>query len=156
MVRLLVLGKPRHVGHQERLLGHAIRSAEWFLVGLGVNEVSLHSHRAQHEPAQLDGRERSGQAELYAPGRIGLFNLSPSRAPEEAGGPPAGVPGVESYALVGSVGPDQHRARGLRLEIDLDGVVPGVAVEPGLVTSVSRGVVELGIGKCEYRLNGLS
>ena len=152
---LLVRREPGHVGHQERLLRHPIGTSERFLVGLGVNEVPLHPHRAQHEPAQLDGRHRSGQAKLDAPGGVGISDLCPSGAPEEAGGPPLRVPSVEAYAFVGGIGPDQHRARGLRLEVDLNGIVPGVAVEPRLVALIGGGVVQLGIGKCEYRLNRL-
>ena len=148
----LLRRQPRETRHQQRLLRHPERlRREGKEMPLGILEVALDPHGAEHEPAQLHPRDIEREPELEAPCATGPGDGGRVVAPGGAHRPAARVTRGEPHALVRGVGPDQHGAAALRLQIDLDRVALRVPVEAGLIALVGRWVVESRLREGEDR-----
>src|SRR5260370_21887278 len=53
----------------------------------------------------------------------------------------ARIPDREANALVQRIGPQVHDPPGLTIDVDLDGITAGIAVQSGLIAFVSGGIV---------------
>src|SRR6185312_1423088 len=98
-----------------------------------VLEVALHPHRAEDEPAERHAGRGGGELPLDAAGAARVRYYCRVAAPTQADRLPPPVTYGESRALVGGVGPQEGHPRAFRLEVDLNRVLLGVAVEPGLI-----------------------
>jgi hypothetical protein len=148
----LGLGQARDRRHQQRLLpDYERRRGERLQVPAGVDEIPLHPHRAQHRPADRDPGGPRHEGVLDGAEPAGIRHRRVPAVPVERGRAPARVAHGEARALVGGIGPDEHRAAAARLQVDLDGIAPGVPIEPGAIALVGGRVVQARLRKGQHR-----
>ena len=150
-------------GHREALegdhesldVGNGVRGGiEWTAGALFVLEVALDAHRAEEEPAEVEGRRGGLQRVLKGAGARGTADGGRGAAPAQRGRASGGVTGGEADAGVVGIGEQVHDAGAAFVDVGLEGVAGGVAVEAGLVAAVGAGVVEAGVGEAEDGWDG--
>ena len=137
---------------QLRQLGHGRqRGIERCQVAALVLEVALPAHRAEGEVPERCRLAGKPQAVRHAPAPTRLGDLRVGRAPRQLHRGARRVPGGEGRALVGRVGPHEHGAPALPLQVDLHGVVVRVTEDPRAVALIGGRVVEPRLGQLQHR-----
>src|SRR5258705_4050449 len=114
-------------------------------------KVALDPNRAEQEPTELHGGRVGCEAVLDGTTPAGDPHPRAVAVPAQRRGAPVAVARREAHAGVLGVGQQGDDAPLATVEVDLDGVGPGVPVEARLVALVGGGVVEAGLGEGEDR-----